>query len=83
MRGKEERGGPSSDLGVQQEHAGKVLVRGWELPRTPTSAPCRGAGLEVGERPAWGCSSHVYCFVSKQKINNNNHRREIIITTSG
>lgn len=72
MRGKEERGGPSPDHGVRQEHAGKVWVQGWELPRTPTSAPRRGLRWRWGETSLGLVITHVF-FALKQKVNNNNN----------
>lgn len=75
MRGKEEREGPSPDHGVRREHMEKVLVEGWELPRTPTSAPRRGLSWRRG-RDQLG-AGHYACgfFALKQKINNNNGER--------
>lgn len=56
---------PSSRTGVGREGVGARLGS----PKDTHICSTQRAGLEVGETPAWGCSSHIFsCIKAKGKI---------------
>lgn len=76
MRGKKERGGPSPAHGGPTGARGEGVGEGLGAPEDTHVCSLWRAGLEVGERPAWGRSLCMYfLFALKQKRNNNNDKQ--------